>query len=52
MGDLRVCEQGYSRFSRDALVFARVSVKALVSTSRKNGTDNIEASRANGNNVR
>ncbi|XP_011871600.1 PREDICTED: uncharacterized protein LOC105564096 isoform X2 [Vollenhovia emeryi] len=29
MGDLRVCEQGYSRFSRDAPVFARVSVKAL-----------------------
>ncbi|KAL0114290.1 hypothetical protein PUN28_011518 [Cardiocondyla obscurior] len=29
MGDLRVCERGYSRFSRDALVFARVSVKAL-----------------------
>ncbi|XP_025991959.2 uncharacterized protein LOC105199320 isoform X5 [Solenopsis invicta] len=29
MGDLRLCEQGYSRFTRDALVFARVSVKAL-----------------------
>ncbi|XP_018374435.1 PREDICTED: uncharacterized protein LOC108768491 isoform X6 [Trachymyrmex cornetzi] len=29
MGDLRVCEQGYSRFTRDAPVFARVSVKAL-----------------------
>ncbi|KYQ46328.1 LIM domain and actin-binding protein 1 [Trachymyrmex zeteki] len=30
MGDLRVCEQGYSRFTRDAPVFARVSVKALL----------------------
>ncbi|XP_025154312.1 uncharacterized protein LOC105188955 isoform X4 [Harpegnathos saltator] len=29
MGDLRVCEQGYSRFTKDALVFAGVSVKAL-----------------------
>lgn len=34
MGDLRVCEQGYSRFTKDSLVFAGVSVKALVSTLR------------------
>ncbi|XP_050449516.1 microtubule-associated protein futsch isoform X4 [Cataglyphis hispanica] len=29
MGDLRVCEQGYSKFTKDAPVFAGVSVKAL-----------------------
>ncbi|CAL1673495.1 unnamed protein product [Lasius platythorax] len=29
MGDLRLCEQGYSRFAKDAPVFAGVSVKAL-----------------------
>ncbi|KOC63684.1 Xin actin-binding repeat-containing protein 2 [Habropoda laboriosa] len=29
LGDLRVCEKGYSKFTKDALVFAGVSVKAL-----------------------
>ncbi|KAG7190558.1 hypothetical protein KM043_006655 [Ampulex compressa] len=29
MGDLRVCEKGYSKFTKDAHVFAGVSVKAL-----------------------
>ncbi|XP_046815991.1 kinesin-related protein 4 isoform X7 [Vespa crabro] len=29
MGDLRVCEQGFSKFCKDAPVFAGVSVKAL-----------------------
>ncbi|XP_072759525.1 uncharacterized protein [Anoplolepis gracilipes] len=29
MGDLRVCEQGYSKFTKDASVFTGVSVKAL-----------------------
>ncbi|XP_076382550.1 uncharacterized protein LOC117229286 isoform X4 [Megalopta genalis] len=29
LGDLRLCEKGYSKFTRDALVFAGVSVKAL-----------------------
>ncbi|XP_026301377.1 uncharacterized protein LOC409665 isoform X5 [Apis mellifera] len=29
LGDLRVCEKGYSKFAKDALVFTGVSVKAL-----------------------
>ncbi|XP_076166133.1 uncharacterized protein LOC143146044 isoform X3 [Ptiloglossa arizonensis] len=29
LGDLRVCEKSYSKFTKDALVFAGVSVKAL-----------------------
>ncbi|XP_012239552.1 myosin-10 isoform X2 [Bombus impatiens] len=29
LGDLRVCEKGYSKFTKDALVFTGVSVKAL-----------------------
>ncbi|XP_070155457.1 microtubule-associated protein futsch isoform X3 [Polyergus mexicanus] len=29
MGDLRVCERGYTKFAKDAPVFAGVSVKAL-----------------------
>ncbi|KAI4500194.1 hypothetical protein M0802_004611 [Mischocyttarus mexicanus] len=29
MGDLRVCEKGFSKFCKDALVFAGVSVKTL-----------------------
>ncbi|XP_046143025.1 xin actin-binding repeat-containing protein 2 isoform X3 [Osmia bicornis bicornis] len=29
LGDLRLCEKGYSKFTKDALVFVGVSVKAL-----------------------
>ncbi|XP_043265818.1 uncharacterized protein LOC122405273 isoform X3 [Colletes gigas] len=29
LGDLRLCEKGYSKFTKDALVFTGVSVKAL-----------------------
>ncbi|KAF3424072.1 hypothetical protein E2986_12052 [Frieseomelitta varia] len=35
LGDLRVCEKGYSKFTRDALVFTGVSVKALKSSFNK-----------------
>nr|XP_050846581.1 repetitive organellar protein isoform X4 [Vespula vulgaris] len=35
MGDLRVCEQGFSKFYKDAPVFAGVSVKALKSSFNK-----------------
>ncbi|XP_053976617.1 uncharacterized protein LOC128875241 isoform X6 [Hylaeus volcanicus] len=35
LGDLRVCERGYSKFTKDALVFAGVSVKALKSSFNK-----------------
>ncbi|XP_026674018.1 uncharacterized protein LOC108630709 isoform X4 [Ceratina calcarata] len=35
LGDLRVCERGYSKFTRDALVFTGVSVKALKSSFNK-----------------